>query len=260
MRALTYEVTGREPEAVAGLDVVQSALDAAENPPYPRATIRDTLGPLIRVEGRSGQLFVETRRVETSGVHWGLWGVQPAGAGTLTPFWVVGGVRKLRPSEILGRAEAGFLLEAFVAGQPFPGGFELRPSPDEHGNMVILASADRDPRPVGSWMDVERLLRALPAEGPAALALSQPDRTLVGVLGDGHRFAVRFRQSRADRVDEHPVGRTERNAERVTLALDSRPSFRKDQVFERDELVMVLESLYRHEEPPPGYQTMFGEG
>lgn len=254
MRAVVLEVTGLPSQPVRALDVaVTEALDAAEAPPYPMATLRDPVGALVRVEGRRGQLVVEMRRIVGARVEWVALGEKPPSE-TMTSLHGVGRIRKVRGSELLSREAAAELLTAFLKQEPVPERFAPRPLSGEDGGLVVLAGSERDPRPVGAWHEVERFIALLPGESAVAFALSRPERSLIGVLGDGRQFGARLRETRGASVLERSVRREEVDPSPARLALDGAPGFRADELFDRGELLVVLESLYRFEDLPPGYR------
>lgn len=254
MLDLQLELIGQASVRVQNRAEVVQALQAVQAAPHPTLTLTDADGRLLRVEGHKNRLLLDLRIFEGINVAWFAVGTTPPSEDQ-SSVPLAGWHRPVRTSETLDEARTtAAVFEFLETGNVDGATFGLRSLLNvDLGRVVVLAAADRDPRRTGSWDEINRFVRDLPERGTIGFAVAHPERSLVGVLGDGRRFALRVRQARGRLVREASVRRREPDPSRTDLELDSPTSFPADQILSRPELLAVLGSWARYEALPPGY-------
>lgn len=233
----------------------EDLIRAALAPPHPSALLWRQNGHLLRLEGRSSGAVVEQRTFQGTRAVWEVLGLAPP-AHLSSPLSLAGEVRSLRKTEHLEATHVLELALAFEAGTRLPKDYAARPHDGEDGRTRLLAGAGRDPRPVAAWNEVDRFLAAFQPSG-GGFALSVPDRMLVGVMARGERFQARLRESRPAVRDVQTWSREVElrgpDENPTPVRPDAGSECRTDALLTKNELRVLLESLYRYESPAPGF-------
>lgn len=239
---------------VTGWSQVEPALAKLAAPPYPWIALSDDWGNLLRAEGLNGVYRLQARSVDTEGVRW--WGLGHGSAPAIQVSMSLSGrTVKVAPTERLTLEQVQRAFKQVIEAGALPEDLPRRALSGEHGRLyMMVVGGDDEPRPTVGWSEVARRLNAADRDGPLVSALSEPGRVLFGIFGQGEQLTVTMREYRGSDSWERRIAHQEGSGARVKLSLpqgDLEVPGRL--VLSRDDMMTVVESLYRFDAPPPGF-------
>lgn len=238
------------------LDAVQSLserLAAAGRAPHPWVQVTDEWGNLLRTEGIGEHFLLRARTVSAEGVRWWALG-RETGPNTKVSLHLPNRVVKVEPHERLDLETVQRAFAHVLEAHTLPEDLARRPLDGDHGRMYLMVVGDDEPRPALGWTDVARRLTDVPAGEPVVAAIAEPGRMLTGIFGESDRLSITVRESRGASSWERRLRHVEGSGAAVELQLpQGRLEVTEADVLSREDTLIVLESLYRFDVPPPGY-------
>lgn len=249
----TVETLTEDARPIPDPEALAATVQSVGRPPHPWIMLSDEWGNVLRAEGLSGVFRLEARIVNADGVRWVALGPE-AGKQTQGSLTLAGRTVKVTPSERLDLETVQAAFAHVVAQGKLPPDLAHRPLAGDHGRMYLMVVGDAEPRPAIGWTDVAWQLSAVPADAPMVAAISEPGRLLIGVFGVGDQVSITVRESRDQHDFERRLGRPQGSSEPVDLQLPQGIlTVPKKDLFDREDVLTIVESLYRFDAPPPGF-------
>jgi len=233
---------------------LEHALDGLGTRPHPWVAVSDEWGNLIRAEGLNGAYRLEARSVDAEGVRW--WGLGNAESpGTQVSLRLSGRAVKVAPTERLTLEDVKTAFKTVIEGGALPDSMPRRALSGEHGRLYMMVVGNGDePRPTVGWSEIARRLTSVADDEALISAISEPGRVLIGVFGKGDQLTITVREYRGSQSWERRICHQEGAAGLVQLKLPQGDiEVPGRQVLSKDDMMTVVESLYRFDTPAPGF-------
>ncbi len=247
------ELLDRAQTPIPSDEDLQTFFAQAARAPFPWVSMSDEWGNLLRAEGLNGQFYLQARSVDAEGVRW--WGLGNSESQKMqTPMPLSGRSVKVSPTEKLNLEQVKDAFRCVLKDATLPAHMPKRLLSGEHGRLYMMVLGSNEARPTVGWQDIARRLAAVPEADPIICALSEPGRVLFGIFGVADHMTVTVREYRGDESWERRIAHTEGASGPVQLKLPQGDiEVPGQQVLSRQDMLLVLESLYRFDTPPPGF-------
>lgn len=252
------ELLDRAQTTIPSDEDLETFFSLASQAPFPWLSIADEWGNLLRTEGFNGQFQLQARSVDAEGVRW--WGLGMSESAKMqAPMPLSGRSIKISPTEKLNLEQVKEAFRCVLKDATLPEHMPKRLLSGEHGRLYMMVLGGAEARPTVGWQDIASRLAALSVEEPVICALSEPGRVLFGIFGVGDEVTVTMREYRGDDSWERRIAHTEGASGPKQLKLpQGEIEVPGQQVLSRQDMLLVLESLYRFDTPPPGFTWMLG--